>query len=65
MRDCLTGVLVVAVFACLYLAGLCNGLNAGYTAGEKSVRRAAIAAGAAHWRVDPQTGETEFAWGKP
>ena len=57
------------ILLCVVLGSLAMGFAAGYGAGaskgESNVRREAVAAKAAHWVADQETGESKFVWGKP
>jgi type II secretory pathway pseudopilin PulG len=53
---------VVAIVA--FVAGVLLGSLAAWYDTQKYYRKEAICNGAAHWKVDPQTGDTEFKWGK-
>ncbi len=49
---------VIVVAAMVGIAGSMDG----YRLGRNAVRQEAIEAGAAHWSIDPVTGEKSFVW---
>lgn len=61
-EDVCEAVIAVAIVVLVEGFVACAGGTIGYDMGESAVQQQAIERGAAEWRCDPATGETEFAW---